>query len=136
LAVLPVISTRNRRGFLLIVAFVGVVSSCGRAARSAHEGPSRAAPVELLTQDWSCAPLPELPTGAEPYAELRVLVDDAGRVAHVHIAKATTPEVGDLAARCAVKQRYAARRDAAGRPIAAVIEVSVRFGSPRASSAR
>jgi hypothetical protein len=81
----------------------------------------------LLSPAWTCATLPELPSGVSPFAELRVLVDERGQVAHVHVAAATNREVGDLAAQCALRQRYAARRNQQGRAVAAVLEITVRF---------
>lgn len=120
-------SPRNPLAILLLAGAVwGLVACRGARPAPAPALVSRARPVELLTPEWTCPALPETDAAA-PFAVLRVLVDDRGRVAHVHVARATDRAVGEIAARCAIAQRYSPRTNPAGRPVAAVLEVTVRF---------
>lgn len=128
---LPVIAHTSIRNRLVIAALAGALTAlvgCGRSVYPAApaDAPSPAG-VALLTPAWTCGALPLLPKGAQPFAELRVLVDQRGKVAHVHVVDATNRAVGDVAAQCALRQRYGAGSDGKGRPEAGVLEVSVRF---------
>ena len=106
----------------------GVTSSTGTSTSAvapgtpiAKEARSYAKAVEPTNADWAC-PWPKEAERAdvnEESATVRVTVDGAGKPLSVRIVRDPGFGFGAAAAACAMRELYAAARDAAGNPISA-----------------
>jgi protein TonB len=103
----------------------GVTSSSGKSTtavplgtRTDPDAPSRATPVEPVSGDWVC-PWPKEAERAdvnEESATVRVVVDAEGVPQSVRIVRDPGFGFGAAAAACAMRETYAAARDASGKP--------------------